>query len=125
MKPFNLEAAKRGEPLVSRDGRKVIHFHHIETDKSRLPCVVQYEGNLGASWMPDTGIVNSGSEDPGDLFMAPKIVTKYLNVYRSPISSYAGNEAAVFDNKHDAEGNADRNCVKVLVRAMPIEFEIE
>ena len=125
MKPFNLEAAKRGEPLVSRDGRKVIHFHHIETDKSRLPCVVQYEGNLGASWMPDTGIVNSGSEDPSDLFMAPKIVTKYLNVYRSSTSSYAGNHAAVFDNKHDAEENAYDKRVKLLIRAMPIDVEIE
>ena len=123
MKAFNLEAAKRGEPLVSRDGRKVIHFHHIETDKSRLPCVVQYEGNLGASWMPDTGIVNSGSEDPGDLFMAPKIVTKYLNVYGASNGSYEGNSAYVFDNQRDAEQNADRNGSPVIVRARPIEIE--
>lgn len=31
MKPFNLEAAKRGEPLVTRRGVKVTEFHHFES----------------------------------------------------------------------------------------------
>ncbi len=126
MKPFDLEAAKRGEPMVTRDGRKVIHFHHIETDTSRLCCVYQVEGIHAAGWIPKTGRHIDGIDGQDDLFMAPKRTIKYLNVYDNPGASYPGNASCVFDSKADAEANADRSAIKVLVRAMPIDMgEVE
>jgi hypothetical protein len=124
MKPFDLEAAKRGEPIVTRDGRKVIHFHHIETDTSRLCCVVQVEGQAGAGWVPKNGRYDDAVDGVDDLFMAPKMVTKYLNVYDSRAhGSYDGQSSFLFDNEEAAKDNADRNAVKVIVRAMPIQWE--
>jgi hypothetical protein len=124
VKPFDLEAAKRGEKLVTRDGREVTEFKYFETESTDSPCCAIVNGS--ALWLHKDGTATGEAEraKPYDLFMAPKMVTKYLNVYDSDSGlSYKGNNSCVFDSKTDAEGNADRNSVKVIVRAMPIQWE--
>jgi hypothetical protein len=125
VKPFDLEAAKRGEPMVSRDGRKVIHFHHIETDAGRLNCVVQFEGSNSCGWTSSDGRQNSVSEDDNDLFMAPKKRTVYVQVFG--IAADAGGvpalRAVAFENKADAERNVVMTTFPVLVAVLPVEIE--
>jgi hypothetical protein len=123
MKEFNLDKAVAGEPLVTRDGRKVAEFHHFITDGSKFPCVAMVSG--AATWVTLQGRdVGPGRDSANDLFMAPKMVTKYLNVYDSRAhGSYDGQSSFLFDNEEAAKDNADRNAVKVIVRAMPIQWE--
>lgn len=40
MKPFDLELAVKGHPLVLRNGTKVEEFKYFETSKSKYPCAI-------------------------------------------------------------------------------------
>lgn len=46
MQPFDLEKAKAGEQLITREGYKVTEFHHFETAiHDQWQCVYVCEGN--------------------------------------------------------------------------------
>jgi hypothetical protein len=124
MKQFDLEAAKRGEPLVTRDGRKVIHFHHIETDESRLCCVVHVEGHAGAGWVPKDGRYSEVVDGPDDLFMAPKTRTVFVQIFNKETDGKSpALRAVAFENKGDAESNLKTTAWPVLAVAVPVEIE--
>jgi hypothetical protein len=63
--PFNLEAALRGEPVVTRDGRSVTGIIDSK-DGSMYPVesVDSYE-----SWTHRGVMYVNGKDNPGDLFM--------------------------------------------------------
>lgn len=111
MKPFDLEAAKAGAKLVTRDGREAVFIAHdplAEGDK----VVARINGELrlyqvnGAMWsyLP--------SED--DLFMALTERTVYVNFHRN--DSYA----EWFNTKEKAEAMLVGNPFAV---AVPVEIE--
>lgn len=83
--PFDLEAAKRGEPLVTRDGRKAKFVAHVpESEKYPVVAIIEGDECFGGftrdgKWIEE--ILNSTF----DLFMAPKPMrTVYVNFYRGP-----------------------------------------
>ncbi len=43
-KPFNLEAALAGEPVETRDGRKVTEIHHFKTHRGGGPVLAVVDG---------------------------------------------------------------------------------
>ena len=70
MKPFNLEAALRGEKVVTRDGREVTQLTHFEIKSAyRLYGVVS--GRLYI-WFGDGSFATDLKESDYDLFMATK-----------------------------------------------------
>lgn len=74
MKPFNLEAAKAGKPIVTRDGR-VAKFVAHEPD-AVVPVVVLISGRMH--------LANADGAFPNavfDLFMAEEEITVYFNEY--------------------------------------------
>lgn len=85
MKEFNLEEAKAGKPVQTRDGRpaRIICFDR----KNRLYPIIalvdlgDYEDYI--SYTLD-GCTNEHKkiENDRDLFMAPVKVTRWVNVYR-------------------------------------------
>lgn len=81
MKPFDLEAAKRGEPIITRDGRKVKFVAHVPEAKSeKLVCLVN--GDLFL-YLDDGSFVFSKPPAPLDLFMAPPPM-RSINGYEYP-----------------------------------------
>ena len=64
MKPFDLEAAMSGEPIVTRDGRKAKFVVHVPEAKNDQQVVLLVEGGL---WY--CGLDGHGFND--SLFMAP------------------------------------------------------
>ena len=72
MKPFDLEAAKRGEPIVTRDGREAKFIAYVPEmiDESRLLYVVM--GRLCRGSKYGKYLTNSDFDSAFDLFMAPK-----------------------------------------------------
>lgn len=124
MKPFDLEAAKRGEPMMTRDRRKVIHFHHIETDDSRLCCVVQVAGQHGAGWIPKNGRYDDAVDGPDDLLMVPKKRTVYVQIFDKPTDTRTpALRAFAFGNEADALSNLNATEWGVLIKALPVEIE--
>ncbi|WP_042298993.1 hypothetical protein [Paraburkholderia kururiensis] len=125
MKPFDLEAAKRGEPLVTRDGRKAVFIAHVpEFDKAhRVVCRIERIASPVTYY--EDGRALHREPNGSDLFMAPKKQTVYLNVYgNSGLFAQRNNSAAVFQTKADAQINADNNAAGIVVRAVPIEIEV-
>lgn len=79
MKPFNLEAAKRGEPVQLRNGSTAI-IHTFEGPNSDCPIVLSFHDGTG--WCVnacriDGSILHKG-QSPFDLFMATKKQIRYV-----------------------------------------------
>jgi hypothetical protein len=80
-KPFNLDLAKSGAPIETRDGRKVRFIAHVPEatlDTHRVVAVAQgiiclfgYDGRS-----------KEGGSDGRDLFMSPTERTVWVNLYR-------------------------------------------
>lgn len=71
LKPFDLEAAKRGERVVTRDGKEFTFGVH-NPDASPSNRVIGWLDGLVTTYRDDGCYWNSGTECPHDLFMAPK-----------------------------------------------------
>lgn len=71
MKPFDLEAAKRGEPIVTRDGRKARFVAHIPEAPDAHKVIAFIEDGLPETFSSE-GIFHIASGKTSlDLFMAP------------------------------------------------------
>lgn len=86
MKPFNLEQALAGKPVITRDLRKVNEIHHFTTaskdEKFTLYAVVEgaiHSYNVNGSYM------SQGTND-ADLFMEEPIVEGWMNLYQHNIT---------------------------------------
>jgi hypothetical protein len=70
MKPFNLERALAGDPVVTRDGRPVkIAGYNEEAEEDEF-CLLGWANNMNHGWHSD-GTYMRGVENGKDLFMAP------------------------------------------------------
>lgn len=87
MKPFELELALAGDPVVTRQGKKIIEIHYFKNRRER-PVLYLVEPNnqylFGA-----TKEGKNGHHEDHDLFMAPKTKKYYINIFgdrtRSPV----------------------------------------
>jgi preprotein translocase subunit Sec61beta len=75
MKPFNLEQALKGKPVVTRIGRKVKHIT-IHSDGG-LTAFVPLDGGLVSEWdyTDDGKFYDDGMMSDRDLFMAGRQIT--------------------------------------------------
>ncbi|WP_261533088.1 hypothetical protein [Burkholderia multivorans] len=114
MKPFDLEAAKRGAPLVTRDGRAVSEFHVFETEESDKPCVAVVDGR--PFWTTRSGKYGGDYEESEkDLFMASHKRTVYVNLYK---------RGACYHFPTEQEARAHHNYIAPdLAVAVPVEIE--
>ena len=116
MKPFDLEAAKRGEPIVTRDGREAKFIAHVP-ELGNLPLVVMIENTLtqlqeDGSWVGDC-------KSSYDIFMAPKKRTVWVNFYPS-----VDNEPPLaMTHKSQEKANRDGLSHRIGGKAYPVEIE--
>lgn len=105
MKPFNLEAAKRGEPITTRDGRSVRFLAHVPEVREDCRVVVFIDASTCVTSYSEDGRYNY--PDPAvrgcDLVMAPRVV--WVNLYRNGVASWhdSKEEANVSANYPDEE----------------------
>lgn len=83
MKPFDLEAAKRGEPIVTRDGREAKFIAHVpEATNEYNRVVFLVEGDLYVR--PTSGLIKQKTTfSELDLFMASPPM-RSINGYEYP-----------------------------------------
>lgn len=123
LKPFDLEAAKRGEPIITRDGEKVYFIAHVPELSESYRVVTRIEGEASPYCVSESGrYFSRETETPFDLFMAPRKRTMYVNIYEFPLASRdsPGNCAAAYYT----EDSARNNRAPVLAVAVPVEIEI-
>ena len=92
MKPFNLQEALAGKPVVTRDGRKVTQLHLFECD-AKVPlfgfvenstCIYQFRKD--GQWISEPSGLN--------LFMASTEKTVWVNLYHGWTGGYDSQEIA-------------------------------
>ena len=117
LKPFDLQRALAGDPVVTRAGSIVKELHYFEKlDGQKLYCVVHTL--LGYS---DSGTFwSDGREDAHDLFMMPIKKTYWINIYKSDIEKERMTVRNLYESLDDAIlACDDENLLKT------ISFEVE
>lgn len=112
MKPFDLEAAKRGEPIVTRDGRVVKFVAYVPEAVFPHRLVVLVDGFIVRLY--ETGVTYTNCDSESDLFMAPKKRTVWVNLYPDSHNSHWRTEEAA---------NIAAGTERIGGKAYPIEIE--
>ena len=119
LKPFNLEAALKGEKVVTRDGREVTDIAHLPSSMLGYTVVGVLDGNITAftekgEFCPKTHYLDN------DLFMAPKERVVWANLYKGDVwFHYTTEETA--DRAQDCTPGA----MRLGGKAFPITIEGE
>ena len=116
MKPFNLEEALDGKPVVTRDGRKVtIVKEYHGTNKHPIGAIIhnplESEDNF-SKYLSD-GRLSVNFETKYDLFMAAEKKELWVNVYPG---TYPVTYLCAYSSKERADkyaGPTRLTCVKI------------
>lgn len=82
LKPFNLERALAGEPVVTRDGTETVK-NIIDCGFGSNPVIVEFnDGDETHTYSRVGKFYKHGTECRLDLFMAPVEKTVWVNVYQ-------------------------------------------
>ena len=101
LKPFNLEAAKSGKPIYTRDGRKArIICFDAKGDKPIIALVEMGTAETPNNY-PIDGKAVSAKEASCDLMMLPEKKEGWVNVYNADTTFYFV-EGMVYDTKEEA-----------------------
>ena len=97
LKPFDLQKAREGKPVCTRDGRKVriICFNAKRKDERNIIALVPSKDFPGFEDLipyPNNGNYSGGHENDGDLMMLPEKKEGWVNVYKD----------SVYDTKDEA-----------------------
>ena len=114
MKPFDLEAAKAGAPMVTRDGRPAKFIAHVEEAHPNQRLLVLIGEHVCKNF-EDGGYMPPDNESDYDLFMAPVKRTVWVNLYESGVARF-------HDTESDAEDFARED--RLGGRAWPVEIEV-
>lgn len=119
--PFDLEAAKAGKPIITRDGRKVRYIGHVPEAKDSHKVVAFAEQCQAPYSYYENGSMHSYRQADEDLFMLAQKKTVYVNLYEnSPFHKWF-----TYDSKEEAESVANRAAAQVRVIAVAVPVEID
>jgi len=119
MKEFNLEAAKRGEPIVCRDGTPAKFIAHVP-EACPSEKIVVLVGRHVWTYRESGAWFENGDVGP-DLLMAPKKRTVWVNLYQG--------ECSLISSVYSTQESADALLKEVGARqrignrAWPLEIE--
>ena len=107
LKPFDIEAAKSGKPVCTRDGRKVriICFDRINGDYYKIvACVTAFDGDFEEVlfYGIDGYIVDSQNPKDEDLMMPPEKKEGWVNIYYEHDASSHREASWVYDKEEEA-----------------------
>lgn len=121
-KPFDLQAAIRGEPIVTRDGRPARFVAHVP-EATPYPVIAMVSGYTSVtSHTKDGEEYKDSNESDDDLFMSVRTRTVYYNLYSSdtpglPSPCYRHNTE---ENAREAAGRGNGSVL--VAAAVPVEI---
>ena len=126
LKEFNLEAAKQGKPVFTRDGRKarIICFDAKRKDEKNIIALVpskDYPGFEDLISYPNNGNYYGGHENDGDLMMLPEKKEGWVNVAKEPLCDDEVVLGYIFNSYEDAVRSGKAN--ERYVATVRIEWE--
>jgi hypothetical protein len=111
-KPFDLERALAGDPVVTRYGKPVTQLTKFDIYGTHVLRGV-LDGQL-VGWL-ENGCYYASGEWPCDLFMAPKKRTVWVNLY--------GNGQRCYWYECEEEADYASMASRIGSRAWPVEIE--
>lgn len=114
MKPFNLEAAKNGAKLITRDGRpaRIVCWDRKDKDYPLLALLENEEGDHEVYYsFTLNGQVFWEEEDDCDLFMAPTQHEGYLNIRKIAKTMGCACGGRIYEDKETADAHATTDRV--------------
>lgn len=93
MKPFNLEEAKQGKPVCTRDGRpaRILCFD-AKGGRCSIVALIDNYGNEGAYWYDKNGRFYTKERSINDLMMVGGKHTGWINIYKDESACIWGSE---------------------------------
>ena len=119
MKPFDLEKAKAGAPVVQRCGRpaRIVDF---AVKNEVYPLAVIYTDDMGREHLTEFSVegkyYDNQNDDYRDLMMAPVKKEAWVNINRSRINPIGAGAGGVYRSREEADRNAARDrlaCIRV------------
>lgn len=98
MKPFNLEEAIKGMPVITRDGREVTQLKFFED--VNLNLIVGVVSRNIWSWNIHGKLDSLRGDSDKDLFMAEEKKTIWINIWKNKVGY-------IFSTTHLREDRAD------------------
>lgn len=117
MKPFNLEEALAGKPVITRHGRKVTEIYHFKTTKSPYPVHACIDGTIVE--YTQRGTYYSLGSTERDLLMEEPIIEGWVNVYCVNdnyiyiSSTHESAEKAIESSKHSGDAKYYIKTIKI------------
>ena len=116
MKPFNLEQARQGKPVVTRDGRpaRILAFDRKGTNPI-IGLVTDIDAEIVYYWY-ENGRVLADFDGKYDLVMKAEKKEGWVNVYAPSRTSYTTTDAIIYETEEKARscsGNTSIATVKV------------
>ena len=118
MKPFNLEAAKRGEPICTKDGKRATFIAYIPECAEHMRVLVHIHERMYVNTYNESGLTFPEESRNDDLFMAPRKRTVWLNIYDDPFD-----DACMHPTQEAADASQRVNGTRIGGRAWPLEIE--
>ena len=104
LKPFDIQKAREGKPVCTRDGRKARILCFDRKGYNMFPIVALIMNGDRESdiytYRPNGTWDNSGNESDKDLMMLPEKEEGWVNIYKSDNGTYY--TGAIFNEKNDA-----------------------
>lgn len=114
MKPFNLDAAARGEPIITRNGQEILFLAHDRGNPQEgRRLILRVAGNPIAIFAYESGRISNGNSAL-DAFMAPKKRTVWVNLYPAA-------ECFHYESEKEADDRGRPN--RIGGKAWPLEIE--
>jgi hypothetical protein len=121
MKPFNLEAALAGAPVVTRDGQAVAGIHHFTTVEDDYVLGAVVNGSLET--FSAEGAFNITRHHGLDLFMAPVMKSGWVNVYWDNKNAETFTSDAYATSEEAATAIASSKTGLVYLSRFAVEWE--
>lgn len=127
MKPFDLELAKAGHPVQTRDGRKarIICYDRLSEDYHLVGLIKSGYDNPVESMHTFTNDGNASIVGPTDLdlFMATTKKEGWVNIYKKGINPYFHYKTdCIWNSKEDAINNINPT-IGTYITTKKIEWE--
>jgi hypothetical protein len=130
MKPFDKAAALCGEPVVTRDGKRVINLVEFPVVEDNYTLYGVVDGTI-ESWTAagayyDSTKPRSVPDSYRDLFMAPTTVKGYIAIGTDPSRLFTGQFFAthVWPTVEEAESMFKAGSVGNLLKVIEVEVEL-
>ena len=112
-KPFDIEKAKAGHPVCTRDFRPVRIVCYDMTDGSEAAYVYKHDGTF-------LGCYNSHA---ADLQLAATRHTAWINIYKYPDTPFVETGRCIYESKEEAKSHAMTDEEHAYIDTVQITWE--